>query len=220
MSADELQAWEQMPDETESAFELFAMYRDLGRGRTYFAAYNLWLEKRGKKKVTRTNAVSSLYGVYSRKYNWDERCLAYDRFIDRHVVEQRIADVRSMTKRHAQLAMNMQGLVAKRMQDMIEKDAWSELGVKDIPRWLEIAVKIERLSRGEATEQVASSSATPVSQLDLSKLSDDDFAALRQISERAAESRGDSVGGSPPKEDETTRLGPRLVPGIQGRLGT
>ena len=53
-----------------------------------------------------------------------------------------------MAERHAKLAMAFQQRVAQRLQEIDP----AELSPADMARWLDIATKLERLSRGEPTE--------------------------------------------------------------------
>ena len=53
-----------------------------------------------------------------------------------------------MAERHAKLAMAFQQRVAQRLQQIDP----AELSPSDMAKWLDIATKLERLSRGEPTE--------------------------------------------------------------------
>ena len=53
-----------------------------------------------------------------------------------------------MVERHAKLAMAFQ----QRIEERLKKINPEELGPADLVRWLDVATKLERLSRGEPTE--------------------------------------------------------------------
>lgn len=84
----------------------------------------------------------------SVKYNWVNRAAAYDDYIDRKKREEKEKAILDMAERHARLAMAFQQRVAERLREINP----SELSPSDMAKWLDIATKLERLSRGEPTE--------------------------------------------------------------------
>jgi len=130
--------WERQKNESSKAYAAFCVYRDLGPERS--------LEKvRQNLDKPRTR---KWLGEWSVKYNWVERAQAYDDYIERKKREEKENAILEMAERHAKLAMAFQQRVAQRLQQIDP----AELSPSDMAKWLDIATKLERLSRGEPTE--------------------------------------------------------------------
>ncbi len=132
--------WERQPGESSKAYAVYCVYRDLGPERSLEKA----IQKLDKKRVKQT------IWQWSSKYNWVARCQAYDDYIERRKREEKEKAILEMAERHAKLAMAFQQRIAQRIQQ-IEP---SELSPSDLAKWLDVATKLERLSRGEPTENV------------------------------------------------------------------
>jgi Phage terminase small subunit len=130
------EAWERQKGESRKAYEAFRIYRDMGATRSLAKV----AEKLGKSKT--------LIERWSRRDNWVERCRQYDEYMEREYLLQQIEERRKMAERHAKQAMIFQNKVLERLRSLNPK----ELSPNDLIRWFDIAVKIERLSRGESTE--------------------------------------------------------------------
>lgn len=128
--------WERKKGETQQSFEAFTIYRDMG-------------PKRSLEKVSQKLGKSrSLMERWSRRHNWVERCRAYDEEMDRISREALEEARREMVERHAKTAMMFQQKILERMRNLNP----AELSTSDMIKWFDIAVKIERLSRGEPRE--------------------------------------------------------------------
>ena len=136
MARTKKQPFERQEKETEKAFEAFSTYRDLGSDRSLAKVG----EKLGKSKT--------LIERWSSQNDWVERVKAYDYEMDRQALKQEEKKRRDMAKRHANYATVFQQKVLERLQTMNP----AELSTGDMIRWFEVAVKIERLSRGEPTD--------------------------------------------------------------------
>ena len=86
--------------------------------------------------------------TWSSKYDWVTRAQAYDDYIEKKKREEKEKAILDMAERHAKLAMAFQQRVAQRLQGIDPL----ELSPSDMAKWLDIATKLERLSRGEPTE--------------------------------------------------------------------
>lgn len=137
----ERQPWERQKGETLKAFHAFTVYRDLGVERSLTNV---------KRKYDETGKKGSfgVFGVWSARYGWVERVKAYDDYIDRKKRAEREKAIVDMAERHAKLAVAFQQRVAERLM----KFSPDELTPGNLARWLDVAVKLERLSRGEPTE--------------------------------------------------------------------
>lgn len=131
--------WEQQPGESMKAFEVFCAYRDLGPKRSIERAAHL----SGKRW---TNYVRS----WSAKYHWVARAKAYDVEQDRKKRALEDAEREKMAERHLKVSMAM---IDKAFQ-AVEKMKPESLMAQDVSRLVEVASKLERLTRGEKTESV------------------------------------------------------------------
>jgi len=127
----------------------------------------------------------------SAKNNWVERAAAYDEYLDELAREQNEAEIIKMRKNHALLASQMITKAAKRLLTMPEE----EITAADLVRLVDVGVKIERLSRGESTENKQISGETTLkhtgavtvkatNELNLSDLSDEELAQLEGLLEK------------------------------------
>lgn len=130
--------WERQPEETTKAFEAFCVYRDLGTERSIAKAG----KQLGKNRVT-------LEG-WSSKYDWVKRVAAWDAEQDRIARKAQQEDIKKMRKRHAGVATAMLMKAAAALQQIPPE----EIKASDISRMVEVASKLERISRGDVGEVV------------------------------------------------------------------
>ncbi|MCL6611189.1 MAG: hypothetical protein K6T66_06590 [Peptococcaceae bacterium] len=132
------EVWERQPGESSKAYAAFCVYRDLGPERSLEKALQNLSKKRAKWQLWQ----------WSSKYNWVARCQAYDDYIERRKREEKERAILEMAERHARLAVAFQQKVVERLRELNP----AELEPRDLSKWLDIAVKVERLARGEPTE--------------------------------------------------------------------
>lgn len=130
--------WEKQPEETPRAFEAFCVYRDLGPNRS--------LAKTGQKLGKNLTTIQQ----WSARYRWVERATAWDQEQDRLAREAAIKARMEMAERHAKAALVLMQKALQKLAKMGPDD----LEPADVARFLDLAVKIERLSRGEPAEIV------------------------------------------------------------------
>lgn len=130
--------WERQPEETTKAFEAFRVYRDLGAERSIAKAG----KQLGKNRVT-------LEG-WSSKFNWVERVAAWDAEQDRIARQQQLKEIKAMRNRHAGMAKAMIVKAGRALQRIPEE----ELKAADISRMIEVASKLERISRGDVGDVI------------------------------------------------------------------
>lgn len=131
--------WERLDDESTVAFEAFATYRDLGVNRSTAAVGRAV----GKNK--------KLMDRWSSAHSWVSRAAAYDAELDAVKTATTRDIVADMAERHARLAVMFGNKVIERMQSI----DLNSLSAADVARWFDLSVRIERLSRGASTENVA-----------------------------------------------------------------
>lgn len=130
--------WERQPEETPKAFQAFCEYRDMG------------LERSLNKLVQKLHKNRTTLGEWSGKYNWVERCAAWDAEQDRIARQEQIKAIKAMRNRHAGMAKAMI-VKAGRALNRIPDD---EIRPSDISRMIEVASKLERISRGDVGEVI------------------------------------------------------------------
>ena len=134
--------WERLEDETTKQYEAFCTYRDMGQDRSLRAV----AEKLQKSET--------LMGRWSGKNQWVDRAAAWDDEQDR--IEREIAQkeqakaIREMRKKHANLASAML-LKATKALSKIPDD---EIKAGDVTRMVDVASKLERISRGDVGDVV------------------------------------------------------------------
>jgi len=131
--------WERQPKETADQFNKFAVFLALGPSRNIIEMMKklgLSVGGRGKMQL-----------VAGRK-RWYERAAAYDEHLEKLRVTAVETEVQEMAKRHAANAVKIQEKLLARLEALQPQ----ELEPSDLIKWFDIAVKVERLSRGLATE--------------------------------------------------------------------
>ncbi len=129
--------WERQPNESFQAFEAFAVYRDMGTERSY---------PKTSQKLSKNLTSIKQWGV---KNNWISRVKAWEDEQDRLIRESLTKGIAHMRKTHADLASAMLVKAAKALRDL----PTDEMTPKDIATMVDVGAKLERLSRGEATEK-------------------------------------------------------------------
>jgi len=82
------------------------------------------------------------------KYRWYERAQAYDDYIEKKKREENEKAILEMAERHVKLAMAFLLKIAQALQQIDP----AQLSPADMAKWLDVATKLERLSRGVPTE--------------------------------------------------------------------
>lgn len=134
----ELDLWERQPGETARAFEAFCIYRDMGASRSHRKTG----QKLGKNRTT--------IAEWSSKYEWVKRVAAWDVEQDRIARQKQLQDIKKMRKRHAALASTMLTKAALALQNLKDE----EISASEISRMVDVASKLERISRGDVGEVV------------------------------------------------------------------
>lgn len=129
----------------------FKYYLPIGPERSLTAAFNAWLEAKGKGGQKRSPTGS--WRRCSEQYNWIERAMAWDDFQRQKQKEALQAEIDEMVKRHIAEARVMQNIAVQRL-GVLQKDP-SELSATEVRRFMVDAIKLEREARGLPDEKVA-----------------------------------------------------------------
>jgi len=144
MSDEEKQSWDRQSGESSKAYAHFCLYRDMGFSRSLRALENLDGCTSGYRQL----------GRWSSRWQWVERCQDYDDHLQYQDRLRQEKERKDMLTRHGKIAVLGQSLVVKGIEKLIADVNQGRrcLSASDASRLLDVAVKIERLSRGEPTE--------------------------------------------------------------------
>lgn len=138
--------WDQQPKESSKAFERFALYRDMGAGRS--------LRKLAKDLELNPSTLAD----FSKKHSWQERVSAFDAYIDRASQHNQVVQVKAMKRRQIALALRAQKLAEKGIKrlfrDMDDEQIIRKLTPEGLSRILDAGCRLERLNRDEAEHNV------------------------------------------------------------------
>lgn len=139
--------WERQAEEPWQSFNAFVTYRDL-----------LPTERNFDNLSRSLGKTPSTLKRWAKTWEWDERVAAFLDERDRKHRELQLQLRQQMHDRHASQAIRFQDKAMARLES-IDVD---EMAPKDVIKFWETAVKIENLSRGEATENIKTTSTTKV----------------------------------------------------------
>jgi len=126
--------WERQPGEPPRMYRAFCLFRDMPE------------EERKVSIVGRAiHLTQRAVFQWSTIWKWHERVAAWDQELDKRATAKALQAARKMQERHINIAMKMQQAVAERLMD---SERPVHLSNRDIDRWLEKAVRIERAARG------------------------------------------------------------------------
>lgn len=132
--------WEKLPEETNRQYEAFCIYRDMSIERSILKVAQEWSSGGHTSKLKE----------WSSKYHWVERASAYDEHIDEIKRARNEEAIIEMSARHANYSLQIQEKAIEALK-LVKPE---ELKPNDLIKWYDIAVKIERLSRGLSTENI------------------------------------------------------------------
>lgn len=132
----------------------FPWLRQPGEGIKPYEAFNTYMlmgTERSQAKVSNELGKSTaLLSKWSVQWNWVERATAWDVEQERLARLDQMEAIRKMRKRHAVIASSMIAKAAKRMEQMQPE----ELTPQDVKAFVDVASKLERISRGDVGEVV------------------------------------------------------------------
>ena len=187
----ERELWEQQPGENSNVFGYFVLYRDMRYPKVPATGEAVMdgsvpYERRSLRKVATMLGMNfRTIARHSEAGEWQKRVEAYDAYIDRTIRESNEAAIRKMNKEHALLAQQMIRKATKRLLKIPEE----QISAAELVRMVDVAVKVERLSRGEATENQAVTHNGEVevkheTSLDLSGLTNEELDQFERLLEK------------------------------------
>ena len=133
-----VEPWERQENESAKAYESFSIYRDMGVERS--------LAKVGQQ----VGKSKKMMEKWSKAHNWVARAEQWDLEQDRQIRVALTKDIGAMRKRHAEMAKAML-MKAARALTKIPDD---EIKATDISRMVDVATKLERISKGDVGDVI------------------------------------------------------------------
>lgn len=133
--------------ETPRAAAAFEEYAAMGSSRSLRK-----LAKQRDKSGTKAGQILKQLGKWSSDHGWQERVRQYDKERIEEKRLQREAEIEEMNARHAEVGMKQQKKAIKQIKDLIAAKAFGSVAAVQL---LKLAMDLERLARGTATEQIA-----------------------------------------------------------------
>jgi hypothetical protein len=141
-----LHPWDQQPNESSKAFERFAIYRDMGAGRSL------------RKLANDLELNPSTIAEISTKHNWQERVVAFDAYVDKASQHNQIAQVKAMKRRQILLALRAQKVaekgLKKLLRDIDNDQVLRKLSPEGLSKILDTGCRLERLNRDEPEQNI------------------------------------------------------------------
>jgi len=135
-------AWDRQVGESRLAYQLFCIYRDLGRTRSYDRVVEI--------SSRSPNTVSK----YASSFQWKARAAAYDDYMNHKMRVKLEEEVIQARIRQQALGADMQELAMAGINKIMESENPEELRPLDIARLAEVGVRIENLAIGQPSEIV------------------------------------------------------------------
>jgi hypothetical protein len=144
----ETEEWDRQPFESMRAYSYFCLYRDTDQ-----------LERSVKKVAEKVGRSVRMMWDLSSKWDWLNRAEAYDLHMQRlKLAAQEKARI-EMAERQAREGTTLQNIAMGGVKNLLDQTGQVRKDVEITPsviaRLLEVGVKIERLARGEPTDNVA-----------------------------------------------------------------
>ena len=133
--------WEQLPDETDMAYQAFCVYRDAGKNRSVMGIVGI------------TEKTPNQLYYWKKKYNWSYRVNMWDTEIDREYRSGLVKERIKASRETIEIGMKLKQKAKESLIRVLE-DKNIHLTNREIPIWAELGVKIERLGLGDSTDNV------------------------------------------------------------------
>lgn len=142
--------WDRQPDENQQQYEKFCAYRDMKyeKAANGIPQVDIFRSRSIRKLSADAKCNRTLIEKLSARFRWQARCDAYDLYITKLQRDENEKNIRDMQKRHAQIASEILKKAVRRILSLPDE----EISAGDLVRMADVGVKIERLARGESTE--------------------------------------------------------------------
>lgn len=137
--SDKANIWDKLPGESLKAHEAFKTYIDMGAARSL----SKLAQSLGKSKA--------LVAQWSVRHDWQARLDAWAALLNDEWARDRKRQACLAGRRHASVAR----AYISRLRTKLKSLDLDTMSASDMARWLDVAVKVERLSLGMSTSVVA-----------------------------------------------------------------
>jgi|ERR1700680_1048549 len=135
-----LNEWDRLPEETAIAYEAFLVYRDQEASR------------RLSDVATLLNDTLATVTRWSTRWNWQERCRAFDIDRDERESEDAHRERQAMRRRQINVGRMMQEVAnigISELEQKVEQKLSLGLSANEITTMIRVGAELERKSRGE-----------------------------------------------------------------------
>ena len=129
-------AWQQLPRETDKAYQAFVVYRNLEPKERSLARVGSELVK------SRT-----LLSRWSAQWNWVERAREWDHYQELKRLERRIEEKQKMDETHLKIVRGMRNKIIEALSKMDPQVL--AVDMREMRSWISEFIKLERLIMGE-----------------------------------------------------------------------
>ena len=146
---EELKSWDKQLGESSKRYNAFCLYRDMGAQERSLS--KVAKELAGANKIPKRSRITHLK-EWSAEDKWVARCEAWDKEQDRIKRAYMEKALKSMARKHLDIAITLQGKALKRLQSInldLDPDALTPM---EAQRILNDALKLECLVLGRPTE--------------------------------------------------------------------
>lgn len=138
--------WERQDGESQHSYESFKVWRDMEGVRSL----------RGVAEIVGRSYHS--VKLLSSKYHWNDRADAYDRDTMLKAQAEEIKEIKAMRKRHAKMACAMIEKSARALTKIPD----DEIKANEVARMVEVASRLERISRGDSGDVIEEREGEPI----------------------------------------------------------
>jgi hypothetical protein len=169
--------WDKLEYESAEAYSAFNLYLQMFPNRSLRKVRHLRMQAQAAEGVIVPEPKNAEHiAEWSKQYYWVERAAAWDRHQSELMAAEARTALTDMRTRHAAIANAALSKVAERLNTLDS----ANVNVRDMLTMFDLGVKVERLSRGETTENVGlAEGADP-----LAVISDDLRERLRSVIHR------------------------------------
>jgi hypothetical protein len=162
--------WSRQSYDTDESWPIFEAYRDQRPPR------------RGLLVIFKGRAVNPIkVAGWFREHFWEQRVALFDAYLDDIRLKERESllrqSEREITSEHMEILAHSREIARRELAKLlatVEESAGEVVRTRDLIRLMDYTVKLDRLVRGQSTENVQESGP------DLSKLSDSDLAEIER----------------------------------------
>ena len=134
--------WEIIPGEPDKAYAAFSAYRDI-------PPYERSIDKCYRTLTGNKGRASGGWRTWSRKFSWQDRVMAFDKWKSRESSVKEINQVSQVKEEIIDMTRKMRNMIMKKFEAMMESE--EDIPINVIAQWMKIAPELELMALGEPT---------------------------------------------------------------------